>query len=391
MATITVNWENKSKDRSPTLNTIERTTLVGFDNQYANVQTIASGNTGGLDPTTDTGTYDDNTVVEGNHYTYRVTVTDGVNTATSLSTKTSYVYDPRDDIGYTSGWPVEVSTYNLGTSPILHIDAQRQYGYSDINNEVIGDAYSCVRYDKNSNISTVGVFGQPLFDSRPVTFNSQTKTRYMLSKTSTPYRGGTGTSDLTTTKLVPSILNNVSLSDEFTLATAVYLGYETDIATDTTYIINQPGTDNQTYNTTTITWNGSRVSVETPFGNWSYSRGYISNWLVFIVRGVNTPTSYSAGSSGIQMWENGQYTGRSPVTSNNNSYHDPVGTAGLFHLSTTNDFNILPGDGDSTSTGLSEYILFDSALNDSELTVLNSYLCEKYGIFTNVIAPGDLI
>jgi hypothetical protein len=390
MATITVNWENRSKDRNPTLNTVERVTQVGFDSVYADVQVMASGNTGDLDPTADTGTYTDDTVEEGNHYTYRVITTNGTQTATSLPTKTSYVYDPRDDLGYSAGWPVEVSTYNLQTSPVIHIDAQRQYGYSDTNNEVIGDAYSCVRYDRDSNISTIGVFGEPLFDSRPVTY-TETKTRYMLSKTSTPYRGGTATSDLTTAKLVPSLLNNISLSDEFTLGLAVYLGYEQDVATDTTYNINQSGTDNQTYTTSTITWNGSRVSIDTPFGSWNYSRGYVSNWLVFMIRGVNTSASYTAGNSGIQMWENGQYTGRSPITSNNNSYHDSSGTAGLFHLSATNDFNILPGDGDLTSTGLSEYILFDSALNDTELTVVNTYLCEKYGIFTNVIGPGDLI
>ena len=362
MSEITIRWENSSRFKNSTANTVYRSTLLGFDNQHANIQTMTTGSTGTLSPTAVSGSYVDNSVQEGNHYLYRVEVTDGSQTAISLSTKTSYVYDPRDDLGYSDGWPAETSTYITDVAPVFHFDAQRQYGHSHTHNEIIIDASSFVRHDRENVINTVGVHGEPLFDSRPVNLIN----RFMISKTQNPHRGAGATASNVDTKLLPQLSSDVTVSDQFTLAVVAYQKY-VGIGVESTHQLSNTGGGSTLYDPNTITWSSSSVSVDTGFGSWTFNRTLNSNWAVWIMRGVNTPAAFNNNDTGVQMWENGIYTGRTAI-GNSDSYHGS-GNIGLIHYDASDIFDLLPNTGSEVSAGISEYILFDTALEKQDINL----------------------
>ena len=341
---ITLQWKNTSTDRSPTGTSIQRCSKVNFNHPLAQVEIVAHGNTDGLDPLKENGWWVDDNVESNNAYMYRVLTHRGDEKTASPTTGFIHCIDHDKDIGYPGGTPTKSKTYNIDISPVIHIDSNRLTNVDDTKNTIITDAQSLLRHNKI--IECINTTGDPIVDSHVNNNQSQN----IVCKTITSINSVNYTRDLKKSQIYYN-LNNSYIFDKYTIFSVIYNGYNTSES------------DNE-YNITTngcIKWNNQKISIQLPSGNKTITRHIDSLYQVICLRSSPEHTS---------MWENSRLLYNKKHTKNKNK----------LDITPKSNINILPNHNKNINSGLCEYIMFDTLLDDHTLNIVSQYIHNKYNL-----------
>lgn len=342
---VTIQWYNTSTKIQPTHTTIQRSKRLCFNHTQAEIEVIASGDKHGLDPRSETGYYIDDDVELNECYSYRVITHQNDLKAASVSTDHIYVYDLENELGYTDGAPATVCTYNINTSPVLHLDACRLVGYSNRHNDTITSPASLVRFNKTP-IKSIYTKGEPIFDS--TTINGENV--FIVSKTKTPVNQHNETSCLKTAQIYGKFVDDYTL-EKYTAFIVVYDGYVDRNLQNNINLTNKHS----------INWSAQKISYSFPSGSQTINRANQNDIKIFCIRADEKKT---------HAWENNTLVYKKSHTKNKNKI--------IFSQKT--DLKFLPNENKNMSSGLNEYIMFDEALNEYQIRTTFQYLCNKYSI-----------
>lgn len=341
---ITLQWKNTSTDRSPTGTSIQRCSKVSFNHPLAHIEVVAHGNKKGLDPLKENGWWIDDNVESNTPYMYRVITHREDEKTASPATNFIHCIDHDNDIGYPGGIPTCCKTYNIDISPVIHIDANRLTDVDNTRNSVIVDAQSLLRHNKI--IECINTTGDPIVDLHVNNNQSQN----IVCKTATSISSVNYTRDIKKSQLTYNLNDNYNF-DNYTIFSVIYNGYNTD-------------DDNNEYNLTTngcIKWDNQKISIQLPSGNKTISRHVDNLYQVVCLKSSPEQTS---------VWENGRLLYNKKHIKNKNK----------LDITSKNNINILPNHNKSVNSGLCEYIMFNTSLNDQNLNIVSQYIHNKYYI-----------
>jgi len=342
---VTIQWYNTSTKIHPTHTTIQRSKRLCFNHSQAEIKVIASGDKHGLDPKSETGYYIDDDVDLNECYSYRVITHQENLKAASISTDHIYVYDLVNELGYAEGVPTTVCTYNISTSPVLHLDARRLSGYSNKHNDIVTSPASLIRSNRTP-IKSIYTRGEPIFDSISINGDDM----FIIGKTKTSINQHNETSCLKTAQIYGKFVDDYQL-DKYTMFIVVYDGYTDQKSQNNINITNKHS----------INWSSQKISYSLPSGSQTINRVNQNDIKIFCIQ-VNEKKTYA--------WENNTLVYKKSHTKNKNK----------INFSQKTDLKFLPNENKNLSSGLCEYIMFDENLNTHQIKTTFQYLCNKYSI-----------
>lgn len=359
MATIDLNWTNNSQGLNAQGTRIERVTGGNFTT--GNVEVIATGNTGGLDPELANGSYTDSTVEGGKDYSYRAVTFGGSQNAESTHIGPKFVPDVDNELGYPGGYPETAARFNIATTPLIHLDFKRVIGLESI---------PTVARGANGKPSSEGSFLSQL------TYGEQ---RLVPSSAKIYSRGGEGVAYIPpqegSTKLVKSFLktqgstygyyemthDDILLPDEYTYISAVISHapspYQPNFLTSRTAVRN-----GIIYNTNYAS-KAFGVSLNKPEVN-------EQGGFVYCERVLNTPAAAAGNGAKFQKFLNGKSVQNVDFL----SYHtDPTNGYGAYYSKQFMTHSSVYYAG----VAVVETFLFPKALDEHELNTIHTYLGEQ--------------
>lgn len=352
--TLQINWDNNCVVNQHNRLYLQRVKQLNFTHSSAEINIIEDDQTKNIDLASPVGSYQDNTVSPDNHYAYRVIVeSEGVKYP-SVPTNHMYVPDVKHDIGYEQGTPSRVMTYNINSSPRLHLDSSRLHGVSDQSNDVIRDARSLVRHNTIDHVRSVCVQGDPVFDSRHVGDHK----RYICARTDIPYNQSRSTQHKNKTSMYPVVTDDVILPSA-TLFIAVYTEYSINTCVHIK-------TSNQHH----VTWSTDKVSFTTPHGSQTHKRVSDTPWAVFMIK---------HDMNNVSLWENGVQV----CVINHDNQRDTS-----FNWTPRSKIDLLGST--KHNCGFSELLLFDHVGDFDLINTVSHYLFDKYNISHTYIDPRDI-
>ena len=346
---ITLQWSNTCTTSNPTDISIQRCANVHFRHPKAKIENIVRGRNEGLDPSLDSGWYIDNDIELNNSYCYRILTHRGDEHAASIVTEFIYTYDVRSELGYIGGLPEKVYTYNIKNIPIIHIDANRTTDSLCEYNDVIINTKSLLR--SNKIIENITATGELLVDNDD--------NQKIICKSKTPNNLNNSTTDTKKTHLNYCVSENISC-DVFTVFAVVYCGYTTDEQNEYEIV---PGVFTR--------WTDKQIVFSLPSGTRTISRVNEDKYKILCVRVTSDQT---------HCWENSKRCYMKKHTKNKNKCT----------WSNKKQYDILPNNRKQTASGLCEYIVFDSALDAKNMSIVDQYLSKKYNTTSNNIDITDL-
>ena len=398
MATSELTWNNNSGQLTPgpTANKVERIEQLDFNHINADSHTtiLADGSTGGLDPTAASGSYTDDSIALDKHYAYRIKTFRDSSYVTGDQGDHRYVYDISEELGYPGGYP-ETATYNIATSPDIHLDAARQprYNYAASGGEM---AYLGVDEILRHNDTPHDILITPSSASASPNLASVTlngKVRRMLYQPTSNVRdigvrmqGSAGGNYYTspdgyTIFVVCRVYNNNTISYSKILGGDV----AGNVARDGVYYsANSLGIAGDTYS--------ASFMGATTYAQATHITSYPEN-IILGLRLNNSNAQYNAGVIKGQIFEAGELIGTSDDLKNK-SYHGSGSSfgdsRGAYHLDEGNGTMIFIGSS-FHEHGFFEYLMFPEALSSGEMNQVFSYLGNKYNRTPTELQQSDLI
>lgn len=343
---ITVKWINNGVSYQPTETVVQRCDRLGFRHKNAVIETVASGSVDGLDPSKDYGYFYDDVEMDQTYH-YRIITKNNEGKAPSVPTPPFFVFDQDNEIGYPRGNPESVTTYNLITTPIFHLDANRMVKFCDKNNEHVKDLNSCIRH-KAAEIDNVNITGDLICDSHDVL----SVNRMIISKTDIPYRQSRVTENLKHSNIeIP--LDKTDFNNGFTMFYVFYNNYTSS---------NQTTKFNISSNIS-IEWTNEEIIVN----KIKTKRLNDSLWNLLCVRFYKDT---------LQVFENciNIYTQKNITTK----------------FKKIQLHKLLPNHNRHINSGISEAILFNELLLSDEINTIQQYLCNKFFISGDFVTDRDL-
>lgn len=399
MPTANLTWTNKSTNDNPTGTKIERTEGFQFGASGAPAPIeVANGDTGGLDPTlagVGAGNYSDTTVVGDTYYAYRVSTLKGGESATSIATPLTYVYDQVNDLGYTGGSPEVSSNYAISTAPFLHVDFNRlsvAYSNDDLMSSgfdgifrhnplsfgLTSSSYSSVSRYRNidhgggvnrNSVAQVQVYGTSYF---------------RLEAPATPKACPDGVTVFAVMSQEPKNIRMSSQSSNLPGGAHDGVHY-----THNYYHMNDFTSWGET---TSHTMASGSVHPGQGFDNW----GAILYTHVIAYRLNNDASAFSSGTIKAQSFDGGAVIGESADLHSKSYHNNPASPddtnnlgAALFQEPYSHDF--MSPHVSHQNQFFSECLYFDSALDLGDMNKVFGYLGTKYNVPITVLGAPDLI
>ena len=324
-----------------------------------NVEVLATGNTGGLDPEIANGSYTDSTVEGGKDYSYRAVTFGGNQNAESVHIGPKFVPDVNNELGYPGGYPETAARFNIATTPLIHLDFKRVIGLESIPTLARGTGRSSSEGEFSSQLS----YGE----QRLVPPNSKIFNRGNEGVAYIPPQEGS-------TKLVKSFIKSggpygyyqmsidpIDLPDEYTYISAVIKHINSPYYPN--FVTSRQGTVNGIRYKNNYASKAFDVSLLKP--ELSEPAG-----MVYCERVLNTPAAAAGNGAKFQKFLNG----KSVQDVDFLSYHtDPANGFGAYYNYTFYTTNA------TYFTGIAavETFLFPKALDEHELNIIHTYLGEQ--------------